>query len=130
MASTEPSAIIERLLDDDYVHEQVAAAGAGLRDAYRRARRLPPEKAVQDQTLYDHLRRSASGVASASRRIAGKPPPEPPRRRRGPLLLVILAAAVVVVFAAKSRSQTQASTETGGPEAAPGAPGNPPVSGP
>jgi hypothetical protein len=106
MASTQTAAVIERLLDDDYVHEQLAAAGAGLRGAYRRARRLPPQKAMQDKTVYHRLRQAATGLTEAARRAAGKPKPKPPRRRRGILLLVVLVAGAVVFFAAKGRSQT------------------------
>src|SRR5215211_5797128 len=101
MASTETTAVIERLLDDDYVHEQFAAAGAGLRDAYRRARRLPPQKAVQDKTIYDRIRQTATGLTEAARRATGKPEPEPPRRRRGPLMLVRLAAGAAVLGSQK-----------------------------
>jgi len=100
---------MERVLDDDYFHEQVAAAGAGLRDTYRRARRLPPAVAVQDKTVYDHMRAAATGLMQAVRRAAGKPPPEPPRRRRGPLLLVMAAAGAVVLFASKRAREQQAS---------------------
>ncbi|HWT24703.1 MAG TPA: hypothetical protein VN213_14455, partial [Solirubrobacteraceae bacterium] len=70
MASTEPSSIVERLLDDEYVHEQFAAGGARLRDAYRRARRLPGHKAVQDPTLYDHVRGAVAALTAAGRRLA------------------------------------------------------------
>ena len=112
MASTQATDVIERLLDDDYVHEQLATAGAGLRDVYRRARRLPPQKVVQDKTIYDRLRQTAGGVTNAARRVAGrrKPAPEPPRRRRGLLVLVVLAAGAVVFWAAKSRNQTPQGT--------------------
>src|SRR5829696_3509336 len=105
MARSQPIAIIERVLDDEYVHEQVAAAGAGLRDTYRRARRLPPAVAVQDKTLYRQVRAAAAALTAAGRRAAGKPPPEPPRRHRRPLLLVIAAAGAVVVLAAKREQQ-------------------------
>jgi hypothetical protein len=111
MASTETTAVIERLLEDDYVHEQFAAAGTGLRDAYRRARRLPPEKAAQDKTIYDRIRQTATGLIEAARRAAGKPKPEPPRRRRGPLMLVVLAAGAVVLWAAKNHNQAQTASE-------------------
>ena len=109
MASSRPIAVLERVVNDDYFHEQVAAAGAGLRDTYRRARRLPPEVAVQDKTVYDHVRTTAAGLTQALRRAAGKPPPEPPRRRRGPLLLVMAAAGAVVVLAAKREREQRAS---------------------
>ena len=120
MASSQTAAVIERLLDDDYVHEQLATAGAGARGAYRRARRLPPQKAVQDKTVYDRVRQTATGLTEAARRAAGKPKPKPPRRRRGLLLLVLMiAAGAVVLWAAKSRSQTQEGTEAPGANAQP-----------
>jgi hypothetical protein len=122
MASTQTTAVVERLLDDDYVHEQIAAAGAGMRDAYRRARRLPPHQAVQDKTLFDRLRQTATGLTEAARRAAGKPEPEPPRRHRAPLMLVVLAAGAVVVWAAKRHGQIQ---QTAGPRVAETAPAAP-----
>jgi hypothetical protein len=51
MASTQATVVLTRLLDDDYIHEQMMDAGAGVRDAYRRARRLPPEKAIADRVI-------------------------------------------------------------------------------
>src|SRR4051794_41948487 len=103
--STQATHVIERLLDDDYVHEQLAIAGAGLRDVYRRARRLPPQKAVQDPTVYDRVRQTASGLTNAARRVAGKrkPEPEPPRRRRALLVLAVLAAGAGVVWRSEER---------------------------
>jgi hypothetical protein len=101
MAKSRPVAILERVLDDDYVHEQIGIAAGGLRDTYRRARRLPPDVAVQDQTVYEHVRTAATGITAAVKRAVAKPPPEPPRRRRGPLLLVMALAGVVVLRAAR-----------------------------
>jgi hypothetical protein len=107
---------MDRLLGDDHVHEQLAAAGVGLRDSYRRARHLPTEKALQDQTIYDNVRAAASGLTQATRRVVGKPPPEPPRRRRRPLLLVMLAAGVTVVYAAKQQRRQQSARAGAGEE--------------
>ena len=115
MASSQPIAILERVLDDDYVHEQLGAAATGLRDTYRRARRLPPDVAVQDKTVYDHVRTAATGFTQAVKRIAGKPPPEPPRRRRGPLLLVMALAGTAVLLAAKRDRELRAARTAGSP---------------
>jgi hypothetical protein len=112
MARSEPIAILERVLDDDYVHEQIGAAAAGLRNTYRRARHLPPDVAVQDKTVYDHLRTTATGITEAVKRAAGKPPPEPPSRRRGPLLIVMALAGAVVLAAARRQRELR---ETGPP---------------
>src|SRR3954470_16944119 len=115
--STQATEVIERLLDDDYVHEQLALAGAGLRDAYPRARRLTPQKALSDPTVYNRVRQTASGLTSAARRVAGKrkPEPEPPRRRRALLVLVVLAAGEGGVWAAKRRPRPTGGGDPGGP---------------
>ena len=108
MAKNERTTVIGRVLDDEYVHEHAGAAAAALRDTYRRARRLPPEVAVQDQTLYEHVRIAAAGLTEAVRRAAGKDLPEPPRRRRRPLLLVVAAAGAIVALAAKRERKLRA----------------------
>jgi hypothetical protein len=102
MASTAPADVIRRLLDDDTIHEHISEAGAGVRDAYRRARHLPPAKAVQDKTVYDRLRQAAGGATEATRRALGKPEPKPKRGgRRGLALLVLVATGGVVWWATK-----------------------------
>jgi hypothetical protein len=83
------TAVIERLLEDDYVHEQLAAGSTRARAAYRRARAIRAQEAVQDKKLYDHVRATTSALSEAARRALGKPEPEPPKRwRRVPVLLV------------------------------------------
>jgi len=96
MADINASAIIERLLEDDYVHEQMAAAGAAVRDVYRRVRRLPPHQVVQDPTVYDRARDAATALSAAVRRVVGEPAPKPPPRRRALPVLVLLATGAVV----------------------------------
>src|SRR3954470_13326095 len=83
MANTDASAILQRLLDDDYVHEQLSEASAGVRDIYRRVRQMPPYQVIEDKTVYDRGRESAAALTAAGRRLAGTPPPPPavgPRR--------------------------------------------------
>jgi hypothetical protein len=80
MAGGGATRIIERLIDDEYVHEQLTAGAQRLGAAYRRARTLRREEAVRDQTLYDHVRVAAGSLTEAARRVAGKPPPRPPKR--------------------------------------------------
>jgi hypothetical protein len=97
MASARAGAVVERLMDDQYLHEQLAAGTAGARAAYRRARAMRGQQAVQDKKLYDHVRRSAAALTEAARRAAGKPKPEPKRRwRRLPVMLVSVAVAALV----------------------------------
>jgi hypothetical protein len=121
MASTQPTAIIERLIDDDYVHEQLVAGGARLRDAYRRARHLPGHKAVQDPTIYDNLRGAVAAAIAVVRRVVGKPkskPEPPPRRGRRPLLLLALAVSLAAFYFARRADQAQPRAQTAGADAA------------
>jgi hypothetical protein len=80
MAGSGATRVIERLIDDEYVHEQLTTGAQRLRAAYRRARALRREEAVKDQTVYDHLRVAAGSLTEAARRAAGKPRSEPPKR--------------------------------------------------
>src|SRR3954466_2292802 len=100
MASTDTTAVIRRLLEDDYIHEQLADASAGVRGAYRRVRRLPPEKAVQDKQLYERLRAAGTGMTEAGRDALGKPEPETKRGSKRLALMVLGATVAVVVWAA------------------------------
>jgi hypothetical protein len=121
MASTQPTAIIERLIDDDYVHEQLVAGGARLRDAYRRARHLPGHKAVQDPTIYDNLRGAVAAAIAAVRRLVGKPksePEPPPRRGRRPLLLLALVISVAALYFARRADQERPHARSVGADAA------------
>jgi hypothetical protein len=115
MASTAPADVIRRLLDDDTIHEHIAEAGAGMRDAYRRARNLPPTKAVQDKTVYDRLRQAAGGATEATRRALGKPEPKPKRGRGGLAVLVLGATGAVVWWAAKRDRQSSVPLPPSGP---------------
>src|SRR3954447_5743801 len=115
MASPQPTTSIERVLDDDYVHEQLTAGGARLRDAYRRARHLPAHNAVQDPTIYDHLRGAVAAIIAAVRRVAGKPksePEPPPRRARRPLVLLALAVSAAAFYFARRADQAQRHADT------------------
>jgi hypothetical protein len=108
MASSDTTAVIRRLLEDDYIHEQLADASAGVRGAYRRARRLPPEKAVGDKQLYERLRSAATGITEAGRHALGKPEPKPKRGSKLLALTVLGATVAVVVWAAKRDSEARA----------------------
>jgi len=108
MASTDPAAVIRRLLEDDYIHEQLAEASAGARGAYRRVRRLPPEQAVADKVLYDRLRTAATGIAAAGRAALGQPEPEPKRGSKLLALTVLGATVATVVWAARRDAEARA----------------------
>jgi hypothetical protein len=133
MANNRTTTVIGRLLDDEYIHEQVAAAGAGARDAYRRVRRLPPEKALQDKTVYDHVRQSVAGLTEATRRALDKPEPKPSRAPRVLGLLILAGTAGVVVWATKKQnrgSSVPPATTAAPPPPPPGPPPGPVSAGP
>src|SRR4051794_20533890 len=89
--------VIERLLHDDYVHEQLGAGAERLGAAYRRARTLRRQEALQDKKLYDHVRVATGSLAEAVRRAVGKPEPPPKRRfRRASTVLILVTVAALV----------------------------------
>jgi hypothetical protein len=94
---------LERLLDDDLVHEQLTVAASRVRDAVQRARALPAQRAVQDEKLYDHLRRAAAAATLAGRRLAGRDKPVPKRRGRR-LVLALAAGATAAAIANRVRT--------------------------
>jgi hypothetical protein len=114
--------MIDRILDDDYMHEQVTAAGARVRDAYRRARRLPPRRAVQDQTVYENVRGAVAAGIEAVRRALGKPEPKPKRRGRRLLLALVAAAGAAFAVARRQRAGGERSGDSDQGAGAAGAP--------
>src|SRR4051812_42032789 len=130
MASTAPADVIRRLLDDDTIHEHMAEAGAGVRDAHPPARGLPPAKAVQDKTVYDRLRQAAGGATAATRRALGKPEPKPKRGGRRVLALLVLGATGAVVAWAAQRDRDPAGPPAAAPTPAPAPAGVAPPAGP
>jgi hypothetical protein len=97
VADTRATVVLDRLMDDDYLHEQVSAGAARLQAAYKRARALQAQQAVKDQRLYEHVRGAAAALTEAARRAVGKPQPEPKRRwRRLPVLLIAVGLFALV----------------------------------
>jgi hypothetical protein len=97
--------VIERLVDDDYVHEQLGAGVDRLGAAYRRARTLRREEALQDRRLYDHVRVAAGSLSEAARRALGKPKPKPTKRRRRAVPAVLILVAVGALVRAMHRAE-------------------------
>ena len=101
---------VERLIDDDFFHEQLAAGTGRLRDAYRRGRTMRAREAVQDQKLLDQARKAAGAFVAAGRRLAGAREPEPPPRRRLPI--AVIGIAVLALVRSMHRAQ-QAQVQSG-----------------
>ena len=101
--------VLDRFLGDDRAQEQLGHGAKRLGAAYRRARMLGGQDAVQDQKLYDQVREAAASLTEAARRIAGKPEPEPKRRGRRLSAILILSGVAVLVRAMHRRQQAAAS---------------------
>jgi hypothetical protein len=81
----------QRLLDNEYVQDNLAQAVESLRAAYRRAskRRVEP---TRDQKLRRQVRQAALSLTEAASALkAGR---QKPKRRRGRRLIVVLALGV------------------------------------
>ncbi|HJS93841.1 MAG TPA: hypothetical protein VJ741_06230 [Solirubrobacteraceae bacterium] len=78
-----------RLLEDEYVQEQLRNAAGGLRAAYGRARKQRSQ-AAEDKRLYGHVREAVTSIRNAATALQ-RPKPKPKRRFRK---VVVLAGAV------------------------------------
>jgi hypothetical protein len=92
--------MLERLLDDDVVHDHLGDAAKRLRDAAVRAHKLPTNRAVQDKKVYDNLRRAIADVTSAFRRVEA-----PPKTHRVRTVVLALVAGVAAAAAANHFGQ-------------------------
>ena len=85
---------VRRLLNDDRVHDELVEAGGHLRQVYGRVSRREA-KAVEDKSLYTHLRKGLVALRNAGRGVA-----EPPRHRgRNALALVLVVGGAAAVLA-------------------------------
>jgi ferric-dicitrate binding protein FerR (iron transport regulator) len=127
MAKTEKAKSVlpylQRLLEDEYVQEQVREAAVGLRHAYGRAA-TRREQAPEDKKLYDHLRQAATSIRDAAKAL--REPEPPPKRRARKVLIIGLAAGGAVLLTRLGRHQQNAdsSSRTGDQTEAARPPGN------
>jgi hypothetical protein len=88
---------VRRLLEDEYVHDQLSDAAARLRKAYDRAeRKKKGAKAAEDKKVYAHVRGAASSLRGAALALQRKPP-KPKRRGRQVLVVGSLVGGVVLL---------------------------------
>ena len=78
----------QRLLDNDYVQENLSQAVESLRAAYRRASKHGVEP-TRDEKLRRQIREAARSLAEAASAL--KADRQKPKRRRGRRLLLVLA---------------------------------------
>lgn len=90
---------VRRLLQDEYIHEQIGDAITGLRRSSRRAKGRRPSQALKDRRLRSQLGGAAGSLTRAARAL-GQPAPPKRRRMRGGTRLAAGAAAAVAGGAA------------------------------
>ncbi len=90
---------VQRLLEDEYVHDQLMNAATRLREAYGRASRKKG-KAADDKLLYNQVREAAGSLRNAAKAIQRKPPP----RRRGRKALIVAGVAGAAAAAAAGKA--------------------------
>jgi hypothetical protein len=84
---------VSRLLNDEYVQEQVGQALTELRRSSQRAKGRRPTEALTDTKLRAQLDRAITSLANA-REALTEPPPKPRRLKRALLLMAPIGAAL------------------------------------
>jgi hypothetical protein len=84
---------VGRLLEDEYVQEQIGQAINGLRNSSRRVKGQNASEALQDRRLRRQLQDAIGSFTAASRALTQPPPPKHHRVRNAVLLLVAASAA-------------------------------------
>ena len=95
---------LRRLLQDEYVQEQLRAALTGLRDSSRRAKRQKTSDALKDRRLSRELRDVAGSLTGAARALGQPAPPERHLLQRALLLTAVAGGAA---FAWRQRARAQ-----------------------
>lgn len=114
-----------RLIEDEYVQEQLRNAAQGLRTVYERARK-ERGKATEDKHLYGSLRHAATSIRNAATALQ-RPKPKPKKRRARKLATLGLAVggcAWLVMWLQKDQTAASSpegsATDAGAPTAAGG----------
>jgi hypothetical protein len=109
VTATKTGLYAQRLLDNEYVQDNLAKGVDGLRAAYQRAskRRVEP---TRDEKLRRQLREAAASLTEAASALkAGRTKPKRNRGRTALVVLVVGAGAAAAAAAAKQKARGQAS---------------------
>jgi hypothetical protein len=87
---------IRRVLEDDYVQEQLRGAATGMRAVYSRVSRQGGQ-AAEDKRLYGSLRQAATSIRKATIALQ-RPKPEPKRRVRKVATAAAAGGGALLVF--------------------------------
>lgn len=97
---------IRRVIEDDYVQEQLRSAASGARAAALRARKQG-SKAADDKRVQRNLRQAVSSLRKATAALR-RPEPEPPKRRGRKLAVLTLAIGATVLVTMKLQEREPA----------------------
>lgn len=92
-----------RLLNDDYIQEQIRQALTDLRRSSRRAKGRNASQALNDKKLRNQLRDAVKSLTNAGRALNQPPPSQHPVRR----VLMVTVPAVVAALAWQRRSTSK-----------------------
>ena len=95
-----------RLLEDEYVQEQIGQAIIGLRRSYRRASGRRTSDALKDKRLRSQVRDTVNSLLKAASALQGKPAKRRRRRFRRALLLAGAGAAAALAWRANNNQTT------------------------
>ncbi len=95
---------LRRLLNDDYIQEQVRQALTDLRRSSRRAKGRNASQALNDQKLRNQLRDAVKSLTNAGRALNEPPPSQHPVRRV--LMVTVPAAVAALAWQRRSTSKT------------------------
>ena len=90
-----------RLIEDDYIQDQLGEAIAALRQSSRRAKGHSARDAIRDKRLKAQLRDAANSLTAAARALQ-----QPPRPKRHRLRHALLLSAAGVAGALVWRTRT------------------------
>jgi hypothetical protein len=100
---------VSRLLQDEYVQDQIGDAIAGLRRSSRRAKGREASDALTDRRLQRQVS-GAAGSLTAAVRALRKPPP--PKRHLATRAVALAAAAGGAAWVWQSRASTPTAART------------------
>lgn len=98
---------LERLLDDDAVHQSLGEAVSRTRAGYRRASKRRASEAVADKRLYEQVRTAVASLRDAVAAVQGQPKPKPRRRVRRLVLIGILGGTVAAMASQAVRGRVK-----------------------
>ena len=113
---------VRRLLDDDYVHDELRKLVVDVRRSASRAKRIGPERAVTDKRVRRH---AAAGVSAAAQVIRALNEPEPTKRHRVRRLVTLTLIGVVAFTAYRNLVESESDGSAGDRAAGQGSAGVP-----